>query len=32
MRDRDFRDAITRASGAVEGEKTQAIQWDRFNP
>jgi hypothetical protein len=32
MRDREFRDALTRANGAVKGEETNAIQWDRFNP
>lgn len=32
MRDTEFRDALTRAKGAVDGEETNAIQWDRFNP
>lgn len=32
MRDREFRDAITRAAGAEKGEETDLIQWDRFNP
>jgi hypothetical protein len=32
MRDQEFRDALTRAKGAVDGEETNAIQWDRFNP
>lgn len=32
MRDREFRDALTRAVGAEKGEETEAIQWDRFNP
>jgi hypothetical protein len=32
MRDQEFRDALTRAKGAVEGEETQAIQWGRWTP
>lgn len=32
MRDKEFRDALTRAVGAVEGEKTNAIQWNRWTP
>ena len=32
MRDQEFRDAITRASGAMKGTETQAKQWDRFTP
>ena len=32
MRDREFRDALTRSVGAVKGEDTNAIHWDRFNP
>jgi hypothetical protein len=32
MRDREFRDALTRASGAVKGKETQAKQWDRYTP
>jgi hypothetical protein len=31
MSDREFRDAITRASGAVTGVKTQAAQWNRWS-
>jgi len=31
-RDQDFRDALTRATGAVEGEETDALQWDRWTP
>lgn len=30
--DREFRDALTRASGAVKGEQTEAMQWDRWTP
>lgn len=32
MRDQEFRDAVTRAQGAIDGQETNAIQWDRFNP
>lgn len=32
MRDREFRDAITRAAGAVKGMETEAKQWDRYTP
>ena len=32
MRDREFRDALTRAVGAVKGEETNAVQWDRWTP
>jgi hypothetical protein len=32
MRDREFRDALTRAVGAIKGEDTNTLQWDRFNP
>jgi hypothetical protein len=31
MSDRDFRDAVTRAKGAVTGVKTQTAQWDRWS-
>ena len=30
--DRDFRDALTRAVGAVQGQETQALQWNRWSP
>ena len=29
---RQFRDALTRASGAIKGSETQAMQWDRWTP
>jgi len=32
VRDKEFRDELTRAKGAVEGEQTNAIQWDRWTP
>ena len=32
MRDQEFRDALTRATGAIKGEETQAKQWDRYTP
>lgn len=32
MRDREFRDALTRAAGAVRAEPTNAVQWDRWTP
>lgn len=32
VRDREFRDALTRAVGAEKGEDTDLIQWNRFNP
>lgn len=28
---RDFRDAVTRAKGAVDGIPTEAVQWNRWN-
>jgi hypothetical protein len=28
---RDFRDALTRAKGAVDGVPTEAMQWIRWN-
>lgn len=33
MRDREFRDALTRASAheVVKGQDTQAVQWDRWS-
>jgi hypothetical protein len=30
--DRDFRDALTRAVGATQGQETQALQWNRWSP
>ena len=30
MNGREFRDALTRASGAVVGVKTNATQWNRW--
>ena len=30
--DRDFRDALTRAVGAVQGQETHAIQWSNSVP
>jgi hypothetical protein len=32
MRDREFRDALDRATGAIDGKETNAIQWDRWTP
>lgn len=32
MRDQEFRDALTRAYGAIKGADTEAKQWDRFTP
>lgn len=29
---RDFRDALTRAVGAVQGQETEALQWNRWSP
>ena len=31
MSDREFRDALTRANGAVTGVKTQTAQWNRWS-
>lgn len=31
MGDKEFRDALTRASGAVTGVKTQTAQWNRWS-
>ena len=31
MNRREFRDALTRANGAVVGVKTNATQWNRWN-
>ena len=31
MNGREFRDALTRANGAVVGVKTNATQWNRWN-
>ena len=31
-RNREFRDALTRANGALPGIPTQAIQWNRWTP
>jgi len=31
MSDREFRDALTRANGAVTGVKTQTTQWNRWS-
>ena len=31
-RAREFRDAITRANGALPGVPTQALQWGRWTP
>jgi hypothetical protein len=31
MSDREFRDALTRANGAVTGVKTQLSQWNRWS-
>ena len=31
MSDREFRDALTRANGAVTGIKTQTAQWNRLS-
>ena len=30
MGEREFRDALTRASGSVTGVKTQSAQWNRW--
>lgn len=30
--DRDFRDALTRADGAIKGKDTEALQWNRWSP
>lgn len=32
MSARDFRDAITRANGAVPGIKTETTNWGRWSP
>jgi hypothetical protein len=32
MSQRNFRDAVTRANGAVPGIKTNALQWNRWTP
>lgn len=32
MSDRDFRDAITRANGAIPGIKTETTNWGRWSP
>ena len=32
MRDREFRDALTRAGDAIRGDSTNAVQWDRWTP
>lgn len=31
MSDKEFRDALTRANGAVTGVKTQTAQWNRWS-
>ena len=31
MSDREFRDALTRANGAITGVKTQTAQWNRWS-
>lgn len=30
--DREFRDALTRADGAIQGQETHAIQWSSSVP
>ena len=32
MSDRDFRDALTRANGAIPGIKTETTNWGRWSP
>ena len=32
MSDRDFREAITRANGAIPGIKTETTNWGRWSP
>lgn len=32
MSPRDFRDAITRANGAIPGIKTETTNWGRWSP